>query len=79
MTHKFDFFHVDGYHYNDYITNEFILIKSLNNTVNNVLYIIFDDQENLTKLQQEIGIHYRILRKITPNCRWNNVYFEIQL
>jgi hypothetical protein len=79
MTHTFDFFHVDGYHYNDYITNEFILIKSLNNTVNNVLYIIFDDQENLTKLQEEIGIHYRILRKITPNCRWNNVYFEIQL
>jgi hypothetical protein len=79
MTDKFDFFHVDGYHYNDYITNEFTLIKSLNSMANKVLYIIFDDQENLTKLQQEIGIHYKILRKITPNCRWNNVYFEIQL
>ena len=79
ITTKFDFFHVDGYHYNDYITREFLLIKGLNSTTDNMLHVIFDDQENLTKLQEEICIHYKVITKIVPNCRWNNVYFNIQL
>ena len=79
MENKFDFFHVDGYHENNYITNEFVLIKKLNNRSDNVLKIIFDDQECLPNLQNVIGDHYNVLNKIVPNCPWNNVYFEIQL
>jgi hypothetical protein len=75
----FDFFHIDGHHENNYITNEFLLVKHLNNRIDNVLRIVFDDQNCLVDLQNEIGKHYTILKKITPNCTWNNVYFEIQL
>ena len=75
----FDFFHIDGYHDNDYITNEFVLIKKLNNRLDNVLRIIFDDQDTLKKLQNEISINYNVINKIIPDCPWNNIYFEIQL
>ena len=75
----FDFFHIDGHHDNDYISNEFILIKKLNNRLDNVLKVIFDDQSCLPKLQNEISTHYNVIKKIIPNCSWNNVYFEIQL
>jgi hypothetical protein len=79
MTAKFDFFHIDGHHDNNYITNEFIYIKRMNNNANNVLRVIFDDQECLQRLQTEIRQKYNVIKQITPNCRWNNVYFEIQL
>ena len=40
---KFDFFHVDGHHENNYIEQEFNFIKKLNNNIinNNILKIIF--------------------------------------
>jgi len=76
---KFDFFHIDGHHDNNYIANEFILIKKLNNHVDNILRVLFDDQEHLLGLQHDLSLHYTIVKKITPNCKWNNVYFEIQL
>jgi len=79
LDQTFDFFHIDGHHENNYITNEFLLVKHLNNRIDNVLRIVFDDQNCLVDLQNEIGKHYTILNKITPNCTWNNVYFEIQL
>lgn len=76
---QFDFFHIDGEHDNNYITNEFVMTKSLNNRPDKLLRVLFDDQECLVKLQNEIGIHYNVIKKIVPNCVWNNVYFEIQL
>lgn len=76
---KFDFFHIDGYHDNNYIKNEFILIKKLNNSLDNVLRVIFDDQCSLINLQSEIRDHYNVIKEIIPNCSWNNIYFEIQL
>ena len=76
---KFDFFHIDGHHANDYITNEFNLIQKLNNRPDNVLRVIFDDQECLPKLQKDIYFKHNVINKIIPNCSWNNVYFEIQL
>jgi hypothetical protein len=79
MNEKFDFFHIDGFHENNYITNEFILVKNLNNSSDNVLRIIFDDQECLIDLQNEISKNYNVIKTIIPNCAWNNVYFEIQL
>jgi len=79
IENKFDFFHIDGYHENDYITNEFNLIRELNNSSDNILRIIFDDQECLQYLQNYINTNYNVIKKIIPNCEWNNVYFEIQI
>jgi hypothetical protein len=79
IENKFDFFHIDGYHENDYITNEFNLIQELNNSSDNVLRIIFDDQACLQYLQNCINTNYNVINRIIPNCHWNNVYFEIQL
>jgi hypothetical protein len=78
---KFDFFHVDGHHENKYIEQEFNFIEKLNNNIinNNILKIIFDDQESLIKLQNDIIKKYKVVKHIIPNCKWNNVYFEIQL
>ena len=78
---KYDFFHVDGHHENNYITKEFNFIKKLNNHPENILRIIFDDQDALPILQKEINIEYNnnIKKQIIPNCRWNNIYFEIQM
>jgi len=79
MTTKFDFFHIDGHHENHYITNEFKLVQKLNSRSDNILRIIFDDQITLVKLQAEISNHCNVIKKIIPDCEWNNAYFEIQL
>jgi len=76
---KFDFFHIDGLHNNNYIASEFLLIQKLNNRADNILKVIFDDQSCLEQLQYEINNNYKVTKKITPSCAWNNVYFEIQL
>jgi hypothetical protein len=76
---KFDFFHIDGHHENNYISNEFNLIKNLNNRPDNILRVIFDDQESLPQLQSDICVQYNVINKVIPNCAWNNIYFEIQL
>jgi hypothetical protein len=79
LEEKFDFFHIDGNHDNDYISNEFNLVKKLNDRTDNILRVLFDDQLCLPILQQEIEKHYKVLKKIIPYCIWSNVYFEIQL
>lgn len=76
---KFDFFHVDGYHEDNYIANEFELLKARNSTPDNRMRIVFDDQGCLTTLQRNILANYKVLTHITPECPWNNTYFEIQL
>jgi len=79
MNEKFDFFHIDGLHDNDYITQEFFMVKKLNNNDNNILRILFDDQDMLIRLQQDIVSNYNVIKNIVPQCSWNNIYFEIQL
>jgi hypothetical protein len=78
---KFDFFHIDGLHDNYYIEQEFKMIEKLNNTILNttILKIIFDDQDCLIELQNNITNKYKVIKQIIPECKWNNVYFEIQL
>jgi hypothetical protein len=76
---KFDFFHIDGHHENNYITNEFMLVQKLNDRSDNILKVIFDDQNCLEQLQYEINNNYKVIKKVIPNCAWNNIYFEIQL
>jgi len=78
-TEKFDFFHIDGYHENNYITNEFNSLIQMNNNPDNILRIIFDDQNNLKNLQTQILSSFNVKQTIIPKCPWNNVYFEIQL
>ena len=56
-----------------------MLIKNLNNNIDNILRVIFDDQDCLLLLQEEILLNYNIIYKIIPDCEWNNIYFEIQL
>jgi hypothetical protein len=75
---KFDFFHVDGMHNNNYISEEFKLIKNLNSSTE-ILKVLFDDQECLTQLQNNIENNYKILKHLKPNCRWNNVYYELMM
>ena len=75
---KFDLFHIDGHHDNNYISNEFLLILALNSNPN-IIKIIFDDQDCLTQLQKRIDTNFTIIEKNIPKCRWNNVYYEIKL
>jgi hypothetical protein len=79
INEKFDLFHIDGHHENNYITNEFKHIQKLNNSPDNVLKVIFDDENCLKKLQNDIINNYKINKKIFPNCNWSNIYFEIKL
>lgn len=79
ITEKFDFFHIDGYYDNNYIENEFNKIIESNNNKNNVLRVIFYDQNCLTNLQNKIDTKYNIIKKIVPMYNWNNVYYKIQL
>jgi hypothetical protein len=75
----FDFFHIDGHHDNNYITNEFVLIQKLNNRSDKVLRVMFDDQDSMIPLQHNIQQRFYIIKKIIPKCAWCNVYFEIQM
>jgi hypothetical protein len=76
---KFDFFHVDGHHENEYIRNEFNLIKTKNSRSDNILQIIFDDKDCLVPLQKDLMNNYNVLNRNAPGCLWSNVLFEIQL
>ena len=76
---KFDFFHIDGNHDNEYISNEFKKIITLNDSPTSKLRIIFDDLMCLYQLQHDIHTNYNVINTIVPNCVWTNVYFEIQL
>ena len=74
---KFDLFHIDGFHDNDYIKKEFELIKHMSST--DILHVMFDDQECLIPLQNELFHKYEIIKVSKPECKWNNLYLEIKL
>ena len=76
---QFDFFHIDGEHDNDYIANEFYFVLKLHNSSDNVLRVMFDDRGCFDKLEKFIDKRYNVINKIVPNCKWNNLYYEIQL
>lgn len=76
---KFDFFHIDGCHDENYIIKEFLYCIKLNNSSDNILKIIFDDLGCLRNLQNYIDNNFNIINNIIPNCDWTNIYYEIQL
>ncbi len=41
--------------------------------------VIVDDQEVLSTLQREIEVRHTVVKKVTPACKWNNVYFELTI
>lgn len=74
----FDFFHIDGHHENNYIENEFKIIQNLR-TKDLIFRVLFDDQNCLEKLQNDIDSKYAVIIKTIPKCNWNNVYYEISI
>jgi hypothetical protein len=76
---KFDFFHIDGLHDENYITKEFEYCLKLNNSSDNTFKIIFDDLCYLHNLQYYIDNNYNVIKNIIPKCSWNNIFYEIQL
>lgn len=79
LSDTFDFFHIDGHHVNSYIDREFTLIQRLNESSDNILRVIFDDQDCMIPLQNDIEKQFTVLTKIIPKCKWNNVYYELKL
>jgi cephalosporin hydroxylase len=78
INNKFDFFHIDGMHDNNYISEEFKLIKQLSSSCDS-LKVIFDDEECLPILQNNIKNNYTIINCVKPTCRWANLYYEIKI
>lgn len=76
---RFDFFHVDGHHDNNYIMKEFNYILRLRTKKISYLYILFDDQECMVPLQNYIKEHLNVYYSHIPNCAWNNIYYEIYI
>jgi predicted O-methyltransferase YrrM len=76
---KFDFFHIDGRHDENYITKEFEYCLKLNNSSDDTFKIIFDDLSCLKNLQYYINNNYNVIKNIIPDCNWNNIFYEIQL
>lgn len=77
LNDKYDFFHIDGHHENNYITLEFFYLMKRNN--GNIIRIIFDDQDSLQQLISTIDKDYKVCKKIIPNSAWTNIYYEIDL
>jgi len=75
---KFDFFHIDGYHENDFIHKEFNIVYNLNKNPSS-FKIIFDDEITMRLLQNHIRSNYNVVKEIIPGCEWSNIYFEIKI
>ena len=75
---KYDLFHIDGQHEVDYVRNELEECVRMSDSPDNVVRIVFDDQECLNSLQKEFDTRYRVLSKEIPKCSWSNAYYEIK-
>jgi len=74
---KFDLFHIDGHHSNEYITKEFDYCLKMNR--NNIMRIILDDIDCCTGLKTKILNEHKIIKQIIPDCKYPNCYFEIDI
>jgi SAM-dependent methyltransferase len=73
---KFDLFHIDGNHDENFIYKEFTLIHQLSND-SNILKVLFDDENCLRRLQEYIRVNFMVLKENCPKCEWSNIYFEL--
>ena len=74
---KFDLFHIDGCHDNDFITKEFEYCKGL--TGGAIMNVIFDDEFACKMLQETIKNNYHVLSHIYPGGEWSNAFYRIEL
>lgn len=74
---KFDFFHIDGRHENDYIKREFEVCKTLCKELE--MSVIFDDVDCCRDLETFISNNYTVLDHLTPNCKYPNTFFKIKI
>ena len=75
---KFDLFHIDGTHENDVITEEYNICKNYS-SYDDMIKVIFDDQEHMKHLQSVIDDEGNVIKKVIPNCAFENVYYEIKI
>lgn len=74
---KFEFFHIDGRHDNDYIKKEFQICKTL--CIEPEMNVIFDDIDCCRELETYIMNNFVIQEHLTPNCKYTNTFFKIKL
>lgn len=74
---KFDFFHIDGRHENNYIKQEFEICKKLCKDLE--MSIVFDDVDCCRELESFITNNFTILEHLTPKCKYPNTFFKIKI
>ena len=72
---KYDLFHIDGHHKNDFISEEFIHCLNLNE--NKKFKVVFDDIDFCLPLRKNILSSFHYTKNIVPVCPWRNCYIEI--
>jgi hypothetical protein len=78
LRYKYDLFHIDGHHENEHILKEFLYCIPLKR-FNAPMKIIFDDQESMKPLQKYINDTFDVKKALKPMCKWNNIYYELNL
>ena len=79
LTNTFDLFHIDGYHTEDYIKQEFDYCKKLVSKEKNVMRVVFDDVSCCESLVKHVANKHLCYKNIRPNCSWTNTYLEISV
>ena len=74
---KFDLFHVDGEHTEEYVGKEFQLLSGL--TKDKSMKVVFDDMDCIPKLLNHIIKTYSVHNILIPKSAHRNAYFEVNL
>lgn len=74
---KFDFFHIDGKHENNYIKQEFEICKTLCKDIE--MSIIFDDVDCCRELETFIENNFTVYEHLTPISKYPNTFFKIKV
>lgn len=77
LTDKFDFFHIDGTHKDNMVSQEFNICTLLN--MSDTMEVIFDDIDTCRNFEKSLNKTYNIVEHESPNCVWPNAYYKIQL
>ncbi len=76
---KFDFFHIDGNHNDNFVKQEIEYIMDRDLSSEDNIEIIFDDEDQMRPTQQYLQNNYNVIEQITPESSWANTYFNIKL
>ena len=78
LNKKFDLFHIDGHHENNFITAEFIACSKLSSKKEE-MDVVFDDVECCDTLITNIHKRYSSVSESRPGCDWTNTFLNIKL